>query len=135
MTAPSGAYVLRDALFKVETTDYANQCTSVVMTPNQDTQTLKTMVPDGIVQDVDTATWTCSINGIQDYVTAQGLARFLTENSGQQVDIEFEPKKGGVKATATCVAKAVPFGGEQGSFTTFDVELPMIGEPVFADPV
>lgn len=133
MAAPAGAYVLRDALFTVEGTDYANQCTSVIMTPEQETQTLKTMVPDGIVQDVDTATWTLNINGIQDYVTAQGLARFLTENSGQQIDIVFEPKKGGVSATVTAVAKATPFGGEQGAFTTFDLQLPMIGEPVFAD--
>jgi hypothetical protein len=131
MTAPTGAYVLRDALFTVEGTDYANQCTSVVMTPTQETQTLKTMVPDGIVQDVDTPTWVCSINGIQDYVTAQGLARYLTDHSGEQIDVVFEPKKGGVTATAVLVAKATPFGGEQGAFTTFDVELPMIGAPAF----
>lgn len=133
MTAPAGAYVLRDALFTVAGTDYANQCTSVIMTPEQETQTLKTMVPDGIVQDVDTATWTLNVNGIQDYVTAQGLARYLTEHSGEQIAIVFEPKKGGVSATVTAVAKATPFGGEQGAFTTFDLQLPMIGEPVFAD--
>lgn len=131
MTAPNGAYVLRDALFTVEGTDYANQCTSVVMTPTQETQTLKTMVPDGIVQDVDTATWVCTINGIQDYVAAQGLARYLTDHSGEQIDVVFEPKKGGVTATAVLVAKATPFGGGQGSFTTFDLELPMIGAPAF----
>jgi hypothetical protein len=91
------------------------------------------MVPDGIVQDVDTPTWVCSINGIQDYVVAQGLARYLTQNSGSQLDIVFEPKKGGVSATVVVVAKAVPFGGEQGAFTTFDIELPAIGAPVFAD--
>lgn len=132
MSAPAGAYVLRDATFTVEATDYANQCTSVVLTPEQATQTLKTMVPDGIVQDVDTAVWTCSINGIQDYVNAQGLARLLTEMAGEEIDIVFTPKNGGVAATVTCVAKAVPFGGEQGSFTTFSVELPVKGAPVFA---
>jgi hypothetical protein len=131
MTAPAGAYVLRDALFTVGGTDYANQCTSVVMTPTQETQTLKTMVPDGIVQDVDSAVWTCSINGIQDYIAAQGLARFLTDNAGTQISVVFEPKKGGVTASAVLVAKATPFGGEQGAFTTFDVELPMVGAPVF----
>ena len=131
MTAPAGAYVLRDALFTVDGTDYANQCTSVVMTPTQETQTLKTMVPDGIVQDVDTAVWVCSINGIQDYLTAQGFARYLTDHAGTQISVVFEPKKGGVTATAILVAKATPFGGEQGAFTVFDVELPMIGNPVF----
>ena len=133
MTAPAGAYVLRDALFTVAGTDYANQCTSVVMTPEQETQTLKTMVPDGIVQDVDTATWTLNVNGIQDFTTAQGLARYLTDHDGEQIAIVFEPKKGGVSATVTAVAKATPFGGEQGTFVTFDLQLPMIGYPVFAD--
>lgn len=133
MAAPLGAYVLRDAAFTVEATDYANQCTSVVLTPEQPTQTIRTMVPDGIVQDVDSAVWTCSINGIQDYKAAQGFARFLTDMAGQEIDIVFTPRKGTGNATATvtCIAKAVPFGGEQGSFTTFSVELPVKGAPVF----
>lgn len=134
MAAPLGAYVLRDAEFMVEATDYANQCTSVVLTPDQATQTLKTMVPDGIVQDVDSAVWTCSINGIQDYTAAQGLARLLTDSEGDELDIVFTPKKGtgNTKATVTVKAKAVPFGGEQGSFTSFSVDLPVIGAPVFS---
>ena len=132
MSAPVGAYVLRDATFTVEATDYANQCTSVVITPEQATQTLRTMVPDGIVQDVDTAVWTLSINGIQDYEAARGLARLLTDMAGEQLDIVFTPKTGGDSATVTAVAKATPFGGEQGAFTTFSVELPVVGVPVFS---
>lgn len=135
MAAPTGAYVLRDALFTVEATDYANQCTSVVLTPDQPVQTLRTMVPDGIVQDVDSAVWTCSINGIQDYTAAQGLARLLTDMAGEELDIVFAPKKGtgNTQATVTVKGKYVPFGGEQGSFTTFSVDLPVIGQPVFAE--
>jgi hypothetical protein len=132
VSAPAGAYVLRDAVFTIEATDYANQATSVVLTPTQETQTLRTMVPDGIVQDVDSAVWSCTINGIQDYTAAQGLARLLTDMQGEQIDIVFTPKAGGATATVTCVAKAVPFGGEQGAFVTFDIELPVIGAPVFS---
>lgn len=132
MAAPAGAYVLRNATLTIEGTDYANQVTQVTLTPEQATQTLKTMVPDGIVQDVDTATWTCSMAGIQDYTDNQGLARFLTEMSGEQLDMVFTPKVGGVSATVTVVSKAVPFGGEQGTFTVFDIELPCVGAPVFA---
>lgn len=135
MTAPLGAYVLKDSLVKIEATDYANQCTSAVLTPDQNTQTLKTMVPDGIVQDVDSATWTFSVNGIQDMKTSQGLARFLNDMDGEPLDVEFEPKKGGVKATFTVTGKAVSFGGEQGGWATFSVELPVTGQPVYVDPV
>jgi hypothetical protein len=134
MAAPTGAYVLKDALVTIEAQDYALQCTSVVLTPDQPTQTIRTMVPDGIVNDTDTAVWTCSINGVQDYTEAQGLARLLTDMSGEKIDIEFEPKKGGVKATVTATAKAVPFGGEQGAFVTFSVDLLCDGQPVFSDP-
>src|SRR4051812_16797518 len=105
MSAPTGAYVLRDATFTIEATDYANQCTSVVLTPDQPSQTLRTMVPDGIVQDVDSAVWTCSINGIQDYKAAQGLARLLTDSSGTELDIVFTPKNGTGNATATVTVK------------------------------
>lgn len=132
MAAPLGAYVLKDATVSIAATNYANQCTSVTLTPEQATQTLKTMVPDGVIQDVDIATWTCSIAGIQDYVTARGLARYLTEQAGNTLNLVFTPKNGGVTATVSVVAKAVPFGGETGAFTVFDVELPCIGQPVFA---
>lgn len=132
MSAPLGAYVLKDSVFTVEATDYANQTTSVVLTPEQATQTIKTMVPDGIVQDVDTATWTVTINGIQDMTDAQGLARLLNDMAGDPIDIVFTPKPGGATATFTATAKNVTFGGEQGAFTSFSVDLPVTGAPVFS---
>jgi hypothetical protein len=132
MAAPLGAYVMKDSVFTVEATDYANQCTSIVLTPEQATQTLKTLVPDGIVQDVDTATWTCTINGIQDMTDSQGLAALLNDMQGEQIDIVFTPKPGGKTATFTATAKAVPFGGEQGAWATVSVDLPVTGTPVFS---
>lgn len=134
MAPPAGAYVMRNAVVTIDTVGYANQVTTATLTPEQETQTLRTLVPDGIVQDVDSPVWTLNLAGVQDYVAAQGLARYLTDNAGTKLDLTLEPKAGGVSATCTVIAKAVPFGGEQGSFVTFEAELPVVGSPTFTDP-
>ena len=137
MAAPAGAYVMRNANVKIGTTtpiEYANQCTRAELVPDAETQTLRTLVPDGIVQDVDTNVWTLNLAMIQDYTATQGLARFLTDNHGTQQTLTLTPKAGGVSAEVTVICKAVNFGGEQGAFAVSEVELPVIGEPEFTDP-
>lgn len=135
MAAPTGAYVIRNAVVTIDTVEYANQCTRAELVPTADTQTLKTLVPDGIVQDVDSNVWALNLALIQDYTTAVGLARYLTDNHGTQIDLTLEPKAGGVSAACTVVAKAINFGGTQGEFAVSEIELPVIGQPVFTDPV
>lgn len=134
MAAPKGAYVLRNAVVTVDEEEYANQCSRAELTPEADTQTLKTLVPDGIVQDVDSAVWTLNLTLVQDYTAEQGLARKLTDSHGQELDVHLEPKNGGVGADVTVIAQAVNFGGEQGNFATSEVELPVIGQPDWVDP-
>mgnify|MGYP000846216164 CR=1 FL=1 len=133
MAAPAGAYVIRDCTITVEGTDYANQVTKARLVPETPIQTLRTLVPDGIVQDVDSSSWTLELAGIQDWVNAQGLADALNDNKGLEVDIVLTPRNGTGKPKATFVAIAmpVPFGGEQGQFATFDVTLPVVGQPTF----
>jgi hypothetical protein len=135
MAAPTGAYVMRDAIVTIATVAYANQCTRAALVPDQPSNTLKTLVPDGIVQDVDTPAWTLQIEGIQDHETG-GLAKALTAASGTQVALVLEPNQGAGKTQAACtiVAKAVEFGGTQGEWATFTAELPVIGQPVFSNP-
>jgi len=133
MTAPAGAYVIRDAVMTVEGTDYANQVTKARLVPETPIQTLRTLVPDGIVQDVDSTTWTLELSGIQDWVNGQGLADALNDNKGVEVDIILTPRSGTGKPRATFVAVAMPvqFGGDQGQFATFEITLPVVGQPTF----
>jgi hypothetical protein len=135
MTAPTGAYVVRDALVTIATVQYANQCTRASLVPDQPHQTLKTMVPDGIVQDVDTPAWTLQLEMIQDHETG-GLARALTDANGTDLALILEPNQGAGKRSAACTvtAKAVEFGGTQGEWATATVELPVTGQPVFTNP-
>jgi hypothetical protein len=135
MTAPLGGFVLKDALVSFAATDYANQVTKVMLTPDQPTQTLRTIVPDGVVVDVDSTVWSLSLSGIQDFKTSQGLAAYLNDNSGTQQTVVINPRKSGPgrSATVTVICKSVPMGGDQGNFTTIDVDLPVVGAPVWTD--
>lgn len=135
MPAAAGAYVIKNASVLIGTApgvQYANQLDTATLTPEQATLTRKTLVPDGTLQDVDVPTWTVALAGIQDHVAAQGLAAFLTTNSGTTTTLVLTPKTGGPKATVTVVCKAVPFGGETGKWAEFSTELPVVGQPVFA---
>jgi hypothetical protein len=133
MTAPTGAYVLRNATITIGATTFSNQLTKAQLVPDTPVQTLKTLVPDGVVQDVDTTSWTLELAGVQDWTNTTGIADSLNDANGTQVDCVLIPKAGvgKPKATFTIVAMPVDFGGEQGSFNTFEATFPVVGEPVF----
>lgn len=133
MPAPTGAIVYKDALITVDGTDYANQLRKGTLVPDQPIQSYKTLVPDGVVQDVDAEVWTFEIEGLQINI-AGGLAFYLRGlTAGTQVACVLQPKTGvGLpKATFTAVAMKPPFGGEQGAFLTQTLVLPVIGVPTF----
>jgi hypothetical protein len=132
MPAPSGAYVFRDALITVDGTDYANQLNKARLVPDQPEQTMRTLVPDGVVVDVDSVVWTLEITGLQ-INTAGGLAAYLRTNSGLSTSWVLQPRTGigQSKATFTATAKMPEYGGEQGAFAVIDLTLPVLGAPVF----
>lgn len=134
MAAPAGAYILKDISCTWGGGDYANQLQKARLVPETPTQTLRTLVPDGVVQDVDNPAWMFEMGGIQDWTDAQGLARYLHDHHGEEVEVILTPKSGGVTATFTVLAMSVPFGGEQGQWVLIDITLPVQGQPVFSDP-
>lgn len=131
MAAPTGAYVLKDVLLTIEGTDFANQVAKVRFVPEVTRETMKTLVPDGVVNDV-TTTWTLELTGVQDHETG-GLAKFMMDNAGTAQTVVFGPRKGTGKrqATAEVVMQPVDFGGEQGQWNTFEVTLGVNGVPTF----
>jgi hypothetical protein len=132
MPAPTGALVLRDSVFTVDGTDYANQVRKVRLVPDQSTQTYRTLVPDGAVQDTDSPVWALELEGLQINISG-GLAFYLRSVSGSNIACVFQPKSGvgNPKATFTAVAKTVEFGGEQGALLPYTLELPIVGAPVW----
>lgn len=128
--AYTGAFVNRNALFTLGGTSFANQVWKVRLVPDTPNQQQRTLVPDGTISDVDSATWTMEIEGLQDYESG-GLAAYLLTNKGTQVAFQFAPVNtaGKKKFTGTVVAVAPEAGGEQGEFAQLEIELPLIGEP------
>jgi hypothetical protein len=134
MAAPTGAFVAKNATVTIASVAYANQVRVATLVPEQDIQTYRTLVPDGIVQDVDSASWTFELTGLQINKDG-GLAKALRAmETGDIVACVLAPQAGeGESAAFNAMVVAVPFGGEQGAFATMELVLPVIGEPVFTD--
>jgi hypothetical protein len=133
MAAPTGAHVYRNAIVTVDTVEYANQVRIARLTNDTPTQSYRTLVPDGVVQDVDSPVWSFELTGLQINTTA-GLARALrTAGNGTEIDVVLAPHDavGEDQAAFTAVVKLPPFGGEQGAFGTMELVLPVVGQPVF----
>lgn len=136
MPAYAGAHVMRNAVVTIEETTYTNQVTKARLVPDTPIQTLRTLVPDGVIQDVDSTVWTLELSGVQDHKTG-GLAKVLTDAAGTEIEVVIQPKAGTGQdtATVTIVAMPVEFGGEQGAYRTFEAEFPVVGQPVFGTSV
>lgn len=132
MPAYSNAHVMRDALVTIASVEYANQVTKARLVPDTPVQSVRTLVPDGQVQDVDSTMWTLELSGLQSTKTG-GLAKALNDAAGDEIEVVLQPRTGTGedKATVTIIAMPVEFGGEQGNFRTFEGEFPVIGQPVF----
>lgn len=137
MVAYADAHVFRNAIITADATDYTNQLRVARLVPETPEQVYRTLVPDGVVVDVDSTVWTFEAEGLQSWKTG-GLAKFLNDNAGTQVDLVLQPVAGTGQATATftITAKPMPFGGEQGQFLTSDsMEFTVVGEPTFGESV
>lgn len=132
MPAYANAHVMRDATVTVEAVAYTNQVTKARLVPDTPVQSVRTLVPDGQVQDVDSTLWTLEISGLQSTKTG-GLAKAFNDAAGDQIEVVIQPKNGTGEdtATVTIIAMPVEFGGEQGAFRTFEAEFPVVGQPAF----
>ena len=131
MPAPA---VIRDATIEIETVEYAGTCKEATLIPETTTQTYATLIPSGVKADVSSPVWKLKLEGVQDHTTG-GLAKVLTEAHGDQLDVVLAPfnETGERQAACTIVAQAVDFGGPTGEFADFEVELAVVGQPVFSD--
>jgi hypothetical protein len=134
MAAPAGAFVLKNPVITIGGTSYANQLTRARLVPDTPTVSIRTLVLDGSVTDVDSAVWTCELAGIQDWKNTQGLADYLNDNANVLVAVVLQPKPGvgETSASFSMYAHPVEFGGDQGAFATFEATFGMSGAPVFS---
>lgn len=133
MSVPTGVFVMKDSSIEIDSVQYENQMTRGRLVPNTPIQTARTLVPDGIVQDVDSPDWVFEVAALQKN-DAGGLAKALRDaDPGDQLEVVYAPKAGlsQPQATFTILALPVVFGGDQGKFADFEASFPVVGQPVF----
>jgi hypothetical protein len=121
--------VFRNPVITIETVSYTGELTEARLVPNTPKQTMKTLDPSVVLQDVDTPDWTLTLTGVQG-----DLSETLQDAvAGSELDVVLQAKSGtgNRKATFTVLAEPVEFGGEQGSYATFTIELSVLDQPVW----
>lgn len=115
-------------------TDFAIQLTSVTLTPDVSVERIKTLKPAGRYAAVDDPEWSLDtgyVYGYDDAATAEAAySEYLRAHSGELVSFAFEPINGkGDRYEGEVWILAGAIGGDQGSFSTQSVSLPVEGQP------
>lgn len=125
-------YALKAARFNIDADEFTAAVSQVQFDPSVPRSEWRgiggtTLVNQGV------ATWTATIGFAQDLDPA-GLLRYLHENEGQTVPVEFIPLEAGPTITAEVVLAPGSIGGSAGpDTTTSSVQLGCVGKPQFAD--
>lgn len=125
------AVMMKNALVTIDGTEYHGEYTTALLTPTQNIVQELTLEPGYVLTDVDDATWTFQLAGPQNWV--DGVSAYLNTHKGESVEIVLQPKKGSGQAMATfsVIALGGAFGGARGAFASYDLTMPVEGEPVF----
>lgn len=122
--------LMKYAVVEIDDVDYAAEATTALRTGDAPTQTLRTLVPDGAIQDTDSPVYSFQLAG------AQGGAMWaaLYAAQGTVVDVVFQAEHGVGKSVESfsilIPMGSIPFGGQQGQFRVLDITFPVQGSVV-----
>lgn len=110
--------------------DFAIELTAVTFTPAATTSTLRTLSPEGVYSSTSTATWSATLEYVQDWDSTTSLSRFLFDNEGAEVPAVFKPRSGsGPSFEATLVITPGAIGGQVDAWAQTSVTLGCTGRP------
>ena len=117
--------VLKDVLLKIGADNYEQHVSSVKFVPASSTVQWQGLTPDASFSDVAAPTYTCVLEFVQDWETANSLSRYLWDNQGTTKAAEFVPIKGvgKLKVGANLVIVPGAIGGAVNTFATDSVTL------------
>lgn len=116
--------VLKDVVLSFGTDSYEKHVSGVTFTPSSSTITWQGLEPDAKFTSITAADWTCQLDYVQDWDTANSLSRYLLENEGEEVAATFKPKSGsGPSFTATLTITPGAIGGVVNAYATTSVTL------------
>lgn len=115
-------------------TNFKCQATSVNLTPDTNITRIKTLCPTGQYANVDDPEWTLAVGYLFGSMTTgtgtqTAFADYLLANQGTAVPVLFRPIAGGAGYSCTVTLLAGEIGGEQGSYSSKTVSLPVTGQP------
>lgn len=119
--------LMKNVTFKVASTDYSTQLSSVAFTPNASTVTWAGF--NGATQkSTAAADWQADVTFGQDW-SASGFSKYLFDNEGKSVVATFAPVAGGPTFTATVTLTPGSVGGAVNAYAESSVTLPIDGKP------
>lgn len=120
--------LMKYAVVEIDEEDYAEWATTALLTGDAPVQQLRTLVPDGVITDTDSAAYTFQLAGVQ----SSPLYAALLAAEGTAIEVVFQAEHGVGKAVRTftvTVPEGLAFGGAQGAWRTFDITMPVSGVP------
>lgn len=121
---------LKNASFKIASTDFSTQLSSAKFTPASEDSEWKGF-QGAVVKDSNPADYTCAIEFGQDWTVGTGLSRYLYDHEGETVKATFTPSPATGLPTfeATITLKVGDIGGGYNGFGTASVSMPVTGKP------
>lgn len=113
-------------------TDYAIELNSIALTPDVSPERIKTAKPAGRFSSVDDPEWNLDLGyvyGKRGEGEDLSLADYLMDHVGDVIEFTFRPKTGEAGYTGEVTLLPGAIGGDQGSFSTQSVSLPVEGQP------
>lgn len=125
-------FIMRDCLFQVEADNYEGHVSQVEFVPSPVLASWKGLKPGAVHQFAGLATWVANLALAQDWETAGALSRYLHEHEGEEIDVVFQPVKGGKPVTAKIIVVPGSIGGQTDSVAVSSVSCPVNGKPELA---
>lgn len=127
---PVKPIVMRDCVLKIAADNYEKHVSGVSFDPSTGTVTWNGLTPDASFTFPTASTWGAKLDYAQDWETPDSLSIYLYEHEGEQVDMTFEPKAGGLGWKVTVFIAPGSIGGQVNSVATASVSLGVLGKPI-----
>ncbi|KKI19666.1 MULTISPECIES: hypothetical protein [unclassified Leucobacter] len=116
-------FMMVNCLFTVGADDYEAHVAKVEFVPTSTSATFKGLDPSASFTFSGAPTWAANIDYAQDWSNPKSLSNYLMQHAGEQIEVIFEPVKGGRSITATLSIQPGAIGGAVDAVATASVSL------------
>lgn len=127
---------LKGGTLTLDALPFATQATNVRLVPETEEQgeAVEVLSGDALAGD-EVTNWTLVIEAIQDFDDPAGFSKFCFDNAGDAVPFAWDPNATGPSFTGSVKIRAIEVGGPVNTRNSAEVELPVVGTPVWTPGV